>query len=308
MNKFSNKWIKPYFNFAKKDRNGIIVLTILIFIGILINVIIDFFPKKDDSDYTKFIEALNKWENSERNDSDLRKTLFVFNPNTISNSLLDSLMLPENIKKNLVSYRKAGGKIRNASELKKIYGMNDSIFTEIEDYIVIPVETELTENRNIQKTDVKESNESSEEKNKQHRQSLGTNQLVVELNQADSTALVQLKGIGPVFASRIIKYRNLLGGFYSKKQLLEVYNFPQETFENIEDEITVNASEIQKIRLNFFDYSELLRHPYLNKKQVQTIINYRINNGALNSVEDLDDLNLVDSITYQKILPYLSTR
>ena len=37
----------------------------------------------------------------------------------------------------------------------------------------------------------------------------------LELNTADSSALVRIRGIGPYYASKIIKYRQRLGGFYA---------------------------------------------------------------------------------------------
>jgi competence protein ComEA len=55
----------------------------------------------------------------------------------------------------------------------------------------------------------------------------------VELNSADSTDLVELYGIGPVFANRILKYRDLLGGFYSVNQLLEVIISRRKLFEKL---------------------------------------------------------------------------
>ena len=65
MSKFSNKWIKPYFNFSKKDRNGIIVLTILILIIFLANIIIDYIPARNDFDYSEFEKTIMEWKNSE---------------------------------------------------------------------------------------------------------------------------------------------------------------------------------------------------------------------------------------------------
>lgn len=309
MSKFLNKWIKPYFNFSKKDRNGIIVLTFLIIVAFLANISIDYLTK-DNEDYSDLLQILNNWEGAEDNDSGAEHSLFTFNPNTITENSLDSLLLPDYVKRNLVNYRKAGGKIKSVAEFRKIYGMNDSIFSVIEDYIVIPIQKKLpkipSERKNNNNKEKKPENQITE--TKQENLSPQTQKLIVELNSADSTQLVKLNGVGPVFALRILKYRNLLGGFYAKKQLMEVYNFPKETYDKIEYKIAIDSSGIHKIRLNFADFSELLRHPYLNKKQVQAIINYRTNNGALNSVEGLVQQNLVDSVTFVKVSPYLSSR
>jgi len=95
----------------------------------------------------------------------------------------------------------------------KIYGIDSSFFKSIENYIHIEILEEVTPL--VIKTVVAN----------------------VELNSADSTELVQLTGIGSVFANRILKYRELLGGFYSTAQLLEVYNFHVETFKKIENNI-----------------------------------------------------------------------
>jgi DNA uptake protein ComE-like DNA-binding protein len=132
--------------------------------------------------------------------------------------------------------------------------------------------------------------------------------IMVELNNADTTSLIQLAGIGSVFASRIVKYRDLLGGFDRKEQLLEVYNFSEEIFQRIQNNITVDTTIIQKIRLNFANYTQLLRHPYLNEKDVKLILDYRNKNGSYTSVSQILENNLVDSSTYYSIKPYLSCR
>jgi DNA uptake protein ComE-like DNA-binding protein len=307
MSKFSNKWIKSYFYFSKKDRNGIIVLVVLILIVFLVNILIDYVPGENKYDYSEFEKALNEWENPEQDNLQKTQSLFAFDPNTISEPSLDSLFLPGYVKRNLLNYRKAGGKIKTVPDFRKIYGMNDSIYRAIKPYIRIP-EDQIPENRPVQKREVENKNKNKTEDTVPVYMNSQPLELIVELNSADSTELVKLNGVGPVFASRIIRFRCLLGGFYTKEQLLEVYNFPQETFESIDGNLTVDTSAIDKIRINFAGYSELLRHPYLNKEQVQSIIDHRKNNGALNSVNDLVTLDLIDSVTFNRVRPYLSSR
>ena len=307
LNPFSS-CVKKYFTFSKKDRNGIIVLVILILFAILTGIIVDYIPSSNQVDYSEFEKALNKWEQTEAGDFRNNQSLFPFNPNTISETSLDSLLLPEYVKRNLINYRKAGGKIKTVSGFRKIYGMNDSLYAAVEKYIKIPDEPLPPEERERDKIESTKNNYQPAEAIKKKDDSESYTRLVIELNSADSSELVKLNGVGPVFASRIVKFRDLLGGFYSGEQLLEVYNFPEETYNSVANHVAVDTSGINKIRINFADYSELIRHPYLNKKQVQSIINYRTKNGALKSVEDLVRLNLVDSVTYRKVKPYLSSR
>jgi len=89
---------------------------------------------------------------------------------------------------------------------------------------------------------------------------------------------------------------------------LEVYNFPEETFENIKNGISADTFLIKKIRLNFAEYADLLRHPYLNKKQVEAVLNYRDKNGSFQNILQLKTSGIIDSETFSRISPYLTCR
>lgn len=360
------RYLKIYLSFSRSDRNAILILCILILLAIIFNIIVRNIETKPSSDIDEFKELLELWKQDIKNEEIVSGKLFMFNPNTISESELDSLELPKQIKKNLINYRNAGGKFYSPIEVRKIYGMNDSIFENIEKYIKIhepkkaTTKTELTVENEI--TGFFDPNKASVSKLKNFGfSSFQINNLIryrekggnfltktdllkiygvdsifyrkienfiqiekleftepkeivepkinfVELNNADSTQLVKLVGIGPVFASRIIKYRKLLGGFYSKNQLLEVYNFNEETYEQIKNSILVDTFFINKIRINFADYSELIKHPYINKMQVETILTQIRNNGAITKKEQLLSSKTLDSLTYYKMRPYITCR
>lgn len=97
----------------------------------------------------------------------------------------------------------------------------------------------------------------------------------INLNTADSTALMTLHGIGAVYASRIIKYRNLLGGYYDKSQILEVYGITKETYSLFCDDISASADDIVKIPVNTASFKEILRHPYFDYDMVVKIVRAR---------------------------------
>ena len=118
--------------------------------------------------------------------------LEFFDPNQVDKPMLRAFGLKPNIIRNWINYLEKGGSFSSCNQLSKIYGM-DSV-----------TESELMPYCNL--------SESQKPK-----------ELFLNLNQADSLALIEIKGIGPVFAKRIIEYRELLGGYYDKHQLLEVY-------------------------------------------------------------------------------------
>ena len=104
---------------------------------------------------------------------------------------------------------------------------------------------------------------------------------ILDLNQADSTALVTLPQIGEVMASRIHRYRNRLGGFVSMEQLFEIKGMDTARFEAIKPYIVLGTNEIKKINVNQDEFKTLLRHPYLEYDQVKAIVNHRERKGLI---------------------------
>ncbi|MFW6371328.1 MAG: ComEA family DNA-binding protein [Bacteroidota bacterium] len=345
----------------KKDRNGVLVLMVLILLSIAGHFLIERVEVTSRTDHLHMIEAYEMWRKEIKNTPD-SMSFFYFNPNTVSAVQLDSLNIPHFVKKNLIRYREAGGKFTCASDLRKIYGMNDSIYKCIEPWMIFPVKAKAEINQepvadvkpkkgvfdpntagaevltgfgfnkfqasNIVKYRAKGGRfhapgdvlkiygvdsamflsvkeyiqlEQTEVENSQE-------DILVELNSADSLELVKLRGIGPVFAARIIRYRNLLGGFSSSDQLLEVYGFPEETFFQLKESFVVDTLGVKKIRLNFAEYSDLIRHPYLKRNHVETILRYRDRHGPFSSRQQLMNSGLIDSVSYQRIKPYLTCR
>ena len=360
---FQRFW-KSYNDYSKGDRNAIIIMCVLILLSVTATVIVQNLEPKSEYNYKDYEQLLGELEfNKSSNKSG--KVLFAFDPNTILPEMLDSLDLPENIKRNILNYRKAGGRFFTSSQVGKIYGMNDSIFAAIENYIVIAEKTDSVSSNKInlekQITGVFDPNNADYNQliefgfnrfqannliNFRKKAGIFKNkidllkiygidstfyrtiekyikieiaeeliivsskptELSIELNSADSTKLVQLNGIGSVYANRILKYRELLGGFYSTSQLLEVYNFPEETYRKIEDNISVDTFLIRKIRLNFAEYPDLLKHPYFNKKQVEAVLNFRNKNGSFQDIFQLKSTGIIDSETFSKVRPYLTCR
>jgi competence ComEA-like helix-hairpin-helix protein len=133
-------------------------------------------------------------------------------------------------------------------------------------------------------------------------------QTPIHINSADSAQLLPLPGIGPVFAGRIIKYRDLLGGFVRVEQLGEVYGLSQETLELIRDHIHIDTSSIQRITISSASFGDLLRHPYLGLEEVKALVEYRDFAGVISSMRELQENCIWPDSTLQRICPYLEFR
>jgi DNA uptake protein ComE-like DNA-binding protein len=127
----------------------------------------------------------------------------------------------------------------------------------------------------------------------------------IDLNTCDSALLESLPGIGPVLSARIIKYRNLLGGFASVSQLKEVYGLPEETFNMISDRLTADSSVVKKISVNTGDFKQLIRLPYFDRYEVNAILKYRELKGRIADINELADNKLITKEKMNKVRPYL---
>ena len=127
----------------------------------------------------------------------------------------------------------------------------------------------------------------------------------VELNSADTTMLKQIYGIGSVLSKRIVRYRDLLGGFHIKNQLLDVYAMDTNVYEDFKHQISVDLSLVQKIDINFASANELSKHPFISYKLANSIVNYRSNHGEFSRDYELMNLYLIDTVTFNILSPYL---
>ncbi|MFC3559709.1 ComEA family DNA-binding protein [Pedobacter jamesrossensis] len=130
--------------------------------------------------------------------------------------------------------------------------------------------------------------------------------VIVDFNSADSAKLDEIKGVGPAFASRILKYRERLGGFYKKEQLMEVYGLDSLKYAEIKDQISINLSSIRTTNINTADFNALKSSPYLSYKQINAIIQYRKQHGNYNAINDLKKIVILTPQILDKIAPYIT--
>ena len=129
---------------------------------------------------------------------------------------------------------------------------------------------------------------------------------VVELNGADSLQLKKIPGIGSTFARRIVKYRDLLGGYASVDQLGEVYGIDAERLEALRSWFRVDTAQLHRLSVNQATLRELVRHPYLTYEQARAIVRLVQQKGKLQGWENLQLLEEFTESDQIRLLPYLS--
>lgn len=205
-----------------------------------------------------------------------------FNPNTATKNELINIGFKPYLANNLIKFRSSGAVFYDKTDLLKIYGMDTLFFDKIEPYIFI-------DTINLHSDNIEVVNEN----------------LLIEINSAEATDLIKLKGIGSVYSERIIKYRDRLGGFISVNQLTEVYGINPETIENISENIMIDTSLVTCININTADFTSLIRHPYIEKENVQAILNYRKLVGEFIDKSELLSQKVISEELYSKLSPYI---
>jgi len=278
--------IKDYFQFNKKERNGILLLSFILFFLILFYQFSYLLKTETKTDFSDFEKVLSELEYAnEAPQLKEKNSLFKFNPNTLNDDGWLALGLSEGKLKVLRNYQKSGGYFKQKEDLQRCYAFGDAFYNTIKEYVSIPEIHEL-ESKSLQPITLPQ---------------------IIDLNQADSLSLISIKGIGPFYAKQIINYRSELGGFYSYNQFYEIWGLEKLDVEKFKLQTLIDTLYISKINVNTIELEQLKIHPYLNYKQAKMIVNYRIQHGDFRQVKDIQKIRPISPEIFRKIAPYLQT-
>lgn len=301
-------WLRQYFDFNQREVNGFFVLMIILVLFLILPFAVQkFYPNTTENqvDNNKLdslvaiIEANTKKDSTYRKydyaSSKLEKTavLFEFNPNEADKEILIKLGFKPFLAERLLKYRSKVKAFEIKSDLKKVYGIEDEFYSKLESYILLPeklAEKSITKNENFKKTE---------------NPILATSKL--DINLADSIQFEKIYGIGSKLASRIIKYRNKLGGFVSTNQLEEVYGLDSAVIQEITKKMEIKSDNKPiKISINQADYNLLKSHPYIGYKFAKVILSYRQTHGGVRNLDDLKNIKIISTEEAEKMDMYLN--
>lgn len=217
---------------------------------------------------------------------------FPFDPNIASETELLSLGLSNRTVHSIINYREKGGIYRIKADFGKIYTLEATDYARLASFLQLP--------------DTLERRQYAASKTFEPREKAAP--IIIDINKATAEDFQKLRGIGASFATRIVKYRNALGGFAKLEQIGEVYGFPDSVFLKIRPQLICSAPHIQKININTANAELLKTHPYLRWRHANAIVRYREQNGLYKSVEMLRTLMEFDDAegTYWKVKDYLT--
>lgn len=299
------KYFVEIFGFSQRESKGFLVflVLVLIFFGLsnyLPSILFqtDFVTSHNSSKIQAFLG--DSVSEKHKVKAEKSENVNIADPNTMSFFDWTSLGVDQYLADRIISYRLKGGQFKKKEDLKKIYGLNDSIYLEISQFLKV-----------IQsgKAQIKYADVSKKQKLYKKREDyngLKKSKILPELNTCDSTDLLFIRGIGPARAARIIKYRMKLGGFQSKDQLSEIYGLDSLVLASlISNTVLKKEIRLNRIDINKVSFKELISHPYVDYNTCKVVLNFRKQHGKFSQIEDLKKIKIIDSLFIRKMEPYL---
>ncbi len=305
-------FFKEIFYLQKSDRKAVLSILCVIVIALLIIFLAgnDSVETLNTSSDTSSVQSNHQYNFANSNQPgnyyqvDGRTVeLFEFDPNTADSTQLLRLGFAPFQVKNIYRYRAKGGIYRKPEDLAKLYGMSKKQYEMLLPYVRIsddyrPASDFYGSSYSENKRDVDSARMASQTYHYPQKLKMGQK---ISVNNADTTELQKIPGIGSGYARAIIRYRERLGGFSNASQLLEIEGVPNSSVVYI----AIDASLIHKLNINKLSLNQLRHHPYINFYQAREICDYRRLKGPLKSLSDLKLLNDFPPAEIERLAPYV---
>lgn len=256
--------------------------------------LIEWQPEREEA-FEQYMDSLSEAEYTARKATYAKQhpkpaiRLQPFDPNTADSVLLVEVGLRPWMAKNLIRYRETGKVFRQPEDLRRLYGMNDTLYATLAPYIQID---------SVYRTGaVQRQADTVQTAYKIKKDTL------LELNTADTAELQLLRGVGRYTAMLIVRYRQALGGYYAVSQLYEIKELPKERVDSISAHLFADTSLITLIDVNRATVKQLQRHPYISYRQAEQLYDLRRRRLQLRSMDELTGIFSADE--RQRLTPYL---
>jgi competence protein ComEA len=281
---------------SKRSKNGVLIVILIALIIVFIPRVIQALSQREVFDISsEDIKILKEEQFQRKNKQFYKKSSFSkkkfsrpshkFDPNTYTERDWLNLGLSQKQVAIVLKFTERG--IYSNEQLQKIFVIPPQLF-------------ELIKDSTFYTKKVFEKNHS------QTFQAEKKAKIIVNVNVADQEELESIPGVGSFYAKNIIKYRDRIGGFVKKEQLLEVWKMDLDKYNAIEEFIFINVKDIREIHLNTITAEELKQHPYFNWNIANSIVKMRTQKTAFKRIDEIKESVLIDEEFFEKIKPYLS--
>lgn len=258
---------------SRIQRRGVIALFCLV---ILLQLAIVFYPtiqpRRESRDEIAWLALQPKIDSFKKAGKIKLRPVYKFNPNFITDFKGYSLGMSVAEIDRLHNFRKQNRYVNSAAEFQDVTKVSDSLLATMASNFKFPdwVNNRKTRPKWERKTFEKE--------------------LVVpkDINTATAEDLIAVYGIGEALSARILKQRELLGGFVDMAQMSDVWGLHDDVVSNLRQHFKVASTpELKKIQINKASVKELGQFPYFRYPLSKAIVTYRSMNGEIKTEADL---------------------
>jgi len=275
----------------------------------------DDYDDKYDNNYDRDYSSSNYKKKEKKTYTKPETRLFSFNPNTATYKELTTLGLSGKTANILINFREKGGKFYKKQDLKKVYGLKESDYERLENYIDIPA----VPKKEKPTFEPKDEAPTPEEKPE-------IVYFAFDPNTATFGELMKL-GLTKKVTNNIINYREKGGQFRQKEDLQKIYSLESEDYTRLEPYIEIAPPEIVE-NTDEEPIAQLIKNPKPRSAPVnininaatpedweklygigptysKRIVKYRNSLGGFHAVNQVSEVYGLADSTFQSIRPQL---
>ncbi|MBW3128787.1 ComEA family DNA-binding protein [Hymenobacter profundi] len=316
--------VRRYFGFSRRETSGFLVLLLLLLAWLFVPMLLrpalpHYNPAADQRQLDQLTTELAARRQPEAARYARRAypsrypvvpqvALAPFDPNALTARDWEARGLRHFLAERLVHFRDVIGGFKAKEQIQRTYGLPDSVYQRLAPYMQLP---ETLPARGAYANRGKAFDRKFPERapypaSKFPRKP--THLAAFDLNTADTTQLMQIRGIGRGLSARVVEYRARLGGFVRAGQLAEIYSLRDapDLVDSLRKYTFVTGSFAPTpIDINNAPFELLQAHPYVGKRLARVVVAYRQQHGPFRQAADLRQIRILDEATYEKLLPYL---
>ena len=329
------RWARRYFGYSRGEARGLAGL-LLLMVGALVAPVLlrprvpEYLPAADQQGLDELVATLRERRVAEpayaaryprrasakpaygaRYPAVPQVRLTPFDPNALAAEGWEARGVPHFVAARIVKYRDAAGGFKTKVQVRKMYGLEDSVYQRLAPFMQLPDESP----RRGPRPDYAANRPGPDGKFPPFAATNGStfarkprNLQPFDLNLADTTQLMQIRGIGAGRAKWVVRYRNQLGGYLREDQLDEV--FVLRDAPDLRDSLkkytfVAPGFAPQPVNVNTASFDELYLHPYIGKPRARLIVAYRTQHGPFRTVEELKKIPILKAEDWEKMRPYV---
>jgi competence protein ComEA len=330
------RWVRRYLGYSRSEARGLALLLALVLLFALAPILLKpelpaYLPARDQQELNKLAATLKEhrisggayaarypkreYKRFERGGARYPKVpqvaLSPFDPNALSAEGWEARGVPHFVAGRIVKYRDMAGGFKAKAQIKKMYGLEASVYDRLAPFMQLPDEmprrgarADYAAGSHDGKLPPFAANAEAASKYPRKPRNLQP----FDLNTADTTQLMQIRGIGSGRAKWVVKYRSQLGGFVREDQLSEVFVLRDapDLIDSLKKYTFVAPGFApQLVAVNTASFDEMYEHPYIRKGLARIIVAYRKQHGPYKTADDLKGIPILKAEDLDRLRPYV---